>query len=130
MSSFLGSFGIYLLIFSELLNLTSYFIFWIFVLISLALAVATVYFAMILPNYGFFGLGAFFGVIVAYILDELFFMDYYINDIIFEVISIILGTFYYLGIFFGALSYQYWRKMVIYMSTISGSFLIVYKYNL
>ena len=100
MSSFLGSFGIYLLIFSELLNLTSYFIFWIFVLISLALAVATGYFAMILPKYGFFGLGAFFGVIVAYILDELFFMDYYRNDIIFAVISIILGTFYYFRHFF------------------------------
>lgn len=79
---------------------------------------------MIIPRYGFFGLGAFFGVIITMILDELFIGHYDKNHIIFWVLSCVLG------IGCGVLSFIYWRKMVIWMSTISGSFLIVRGFSL
>jgi len=58
------------------------------------LSAAVGYFAMIIPRYGFFGLGAFFGVIITMILDELFIGHYDKNHIIFWVLSCVLGVFF------------------------------------
>ena len=49
------------------------FVFWLVVLLSVFLGGAFGYAAMTLPKYGFFVLGAVFGITCGFILDELIF---------------------------------------------------------
>ena len=127
--SFGASFAFFLLVINELINLNNTLFFWIIVFLCVFLAGLVGYVAMILPKYGFFIIGAVFGVVCALILDELFLEKADSTNTLFRIIAILAGNHYniliILGLGCGILSFVQWRKMVIVITTVTGAYLIV-----
>lgn len=90
--SFGASFTLLLLMVNEMINLDNDFFFWIMVFLLVFISSVAGYVAMILPKYGFFALGAVFGVVCTMILDELFFETWDPSNVLARVVAIISGN--------------------------------------
>lgn len=93
-------------------------------MISVFLGAFAGYIAMTLPKYGFFVIGAVFGVMIGLVLDEVWFDTWPYGGVWFVVVSLILGIFLMLAIGFGIASYVKWKNLVVWITSGIGAFSI------
>ena len=74
-----------------MINLNNTFFFWIIVFLCVFLSGIVGYVAMILPKYGFFVIGAVFGVVCSLILNELIFESADPSNTLFRIVAILAG---------------------------------------
>lgn len=120
---YLSGFGFLILIFGEfVISPSSSILFiWLLLLISVLFGAISGFLATSLPKFGFMALGFWFGIILAFLINNLF-----LYKIEVEPPGLLLYiTMFILGITFGLMSMFFWQNICIISSSFLGAYLII-----